>query len=111
MFLVRVQPLSLADLPASLLMFGFMFSSIFQFFGVSSQGPPSSFMPAIGITVTDANDGPLSPPIEIDLPNRNGNLTNNKTHSCGNLSGLLTVNYQLEIESPDTAWVVEIYEG
>ena len=92
-------------------MFNFMFSLTFQFFGVSSKGPPPSVMPTIGITVTDENDVPLSPPIEIDLPNRNANRTDNKTYSCGNLSGLLTVDYQLEIESPDTAWVVEINKG
>ena len=68
-------------------------------------------MPAIGINITNENDVPLSPPIEIDLPNMDGNLTANRTHSCGNLSGLLTVDYKLEIESPDTAWVIEISEG
>ena len=68
-------------------------------------------MAAIGITVTDKNDALLSPPIEIDLANMNGSLTHNRTNSCGNLSGLLNVDYQLEIESPDTAWVVEISEG
>ena len=68
-------------------------------------------MPAIGITVTDENDVPLSLPIEINLPNTNGNLMDNRTYSCGNLSGLLTVDYQLEIDSPDTAWMVEINEG
>ena len=87
------------------------FPLIFQFFGVSSQGPSPSFMPAIGINVTGESDAPLSQPIEIDLPNMNGTLTTNRTHSCGNLSGLLTVDYKLEIESPDTAWVIEINEG
>ena len=68
-------------------------------------------MPAVGINATDENNVPLYSPIEINLPNMDGNLTANRTHSCGNLSGLLTVDYKLEIESPDTAWVIEISEG
>ena len=68
-------------------------------------------MPAIGIDITDENHAPLSQPIEIDLPNIDGNLTANRTLSCGDLNGLLTVDYKLEIESPDTAWVIEINEG
>ena len=68
-------------------------------------------MPAIAIDVTDEHGASISPPIEIDLPNTNGSPTDHRTYSCGNLSGLLTVDYQLEIDSPDTAWVVEIAEG
>ena len=79
--------------------------------GVAGEGPSPSFMPAIAINITDENDVPLSPPIEIDLPNTDRNLTANRTHSCGNLSGLLTVDHKLEIESPDTAWVIEVVDG
>ena len=68
-------------------------------------------MPAMAIDIADENGTPLSQPIEIDLPNKDRNLTANRTHSCGNLSGLLTVDYKLEIVSPDTAWVIEVVDG
>ena len=68
-------------------------------------------MPAMAIDVADDNGTSLSPPIEINLPNIDGNLTANRTYSCGNLSGLLTVDYKLEIDSPDTAWVIEVVDG
>ena len=68
-------------------------------------------MPAMAIDIADDNGTPLSPPIEINLPNMDRDLTANRTHSCGNLSGLLTVDYKLEMESPDAAWVIEVVDG
>ena len=64
-------------------------------------------MPAVGIEVTDGNNTPLSIPIEIDLPNNDENITN----TCQNLSGLLSMNFKLQVDSQDTAWVIEITDG
>ena len=91
----------------------------FQVIGASSQGPAPSFMPAIGVSLTDDNDKPLTSTISIYLPNTAQNLrtddnttvNNNNTYSCANVTGLFTVDYILEIESPDTAWVIEINDG
>ena len=73
-------------------------------------------MPAIGVNITDDNDTALSPALSISLSNtaQNTSSEDNTTvnnNTCGNLTGLLTVNYVLDVESPDTAWIIEITSG
>ena len=67
-------------------------------------------MPAIGIDITD-NDGtplPISTPIDINLPNTEGNVKPNVTNVQFNSTRVLSIDYVVDVGFRDAAFVVEI---
>lgn len=67
-------------------------------------------MPAIGIDITD-NDGtplPISTPIDINLPNTEGNVKPNLTNVQLNSTRVLSIDYVVNVGFRDAAFVVEI---
>ena len=73
------------------------------------QGVPGN-MPAIGINITD-NDGtplPISTPIDINLPNTEGNVKPNVTNVQLNYTRVLSMDYVVDVGFRDAAFVVEI---
>ena len=67
-------------------------------------------MPAIGIDISD-NDGtplPISTPIDINLPNTEGNVKSNVTNVQLNSTRVLSMDYVVDVGFRDAAFVVEI---
>ena len=70
-------------------------------------------MPAIGIDITN-NDGtslPISTPIDINLPNTEGNVKLNVTNVQLSSTRILSMDYAVDVGFTDAAFVVEIGDG